>query len=83
MPVDPLLLGLFEHGDRRQPGAIVADNRVRPGALEHQAIQSPRDPDTGKRGIRHQRQALAREVIDNRQNTEPAAIAEGIGDEIQ
>src|SRR5690606_21834762 len=31
----------------------------------------------------HQRQAFAREVIDNGENAEAAAIAEGVGDEVE
>ena len=51
MPVDLSILRQFEHVDRSQLCTVVADNRVRLGALEGQAIQGSRDPETRQRCI--------------------------------
>ncbi len=56
--------------------AIVADHHLRLAALDHQPVQFPRHPGAGERGVGHQRQALARAIIDHGKDAEATAIGE-------
>ena len=46
-------------------------------------IELAHDPQAGQRGIGDQRQAFPREVVDDRQNAEAAAVGESIRQEVQ
>ena len=46
-------------------------------------VQLARDPLAGQRRVRHQRQALAAEVVDHAQDPEPATVGQRVGREVQ
>src|SRR5258706_3655837 len=54
--------------------AIVADHHLWLAALDHQPVQFPRHPGAGERGVGHQRQALARAIIDHGKDAEATAV---------
>ncbi len=67
-----LLLG--KEGVRGQFGAIFRSRSCREGPGPLQPIQFPRHPDPGQRVIDHKGQTLPREVSDQRQDVEAAAV---------
>jgi len=54
-----------------------------PTAPRNQYVQLASDPCTGQRGVRDQRQALAREVVDDRQDAEAPPVGEAVGYKVQ
>jgi hypothetical protein len=58
-------------------------NRSRLAALDDEPVQLARHPQAGQRGVGDQGQALARAVVDHREDAEAAAVEELIGDEVE
>ena len=54
-----------------------------PAALSDQPVQLASDAMARQRSVRHQRQALAREVVDDGQDTEAAPVGKRVGEEVQ
>src|SRR5258708_9655833 len=72
-----------QHGVRRELGAIVQDDHSRLAALFDQRGQFARHPASRDRGVRDCRQAFSGHVIDDVQDTEPAAAGELVMDKIE
>ena len=83
MPVDAGMIGPGQDGVAGEFAAIVADDHLRVAAFDQQPVRFPGHPDAGERGVSHQRQALARAVMDDRQNAEAAAVHELIRREVE
>jgi hypothetical protein len=62
---------------------VVADDGAGAAALGDHRVELAHHPCAGQRRIGDQRQAFAREVIDDRQNPEPPPVGEGIADEVE
>ena len=83
MPIDACVLNPLQDCHAGELSAVVRYNRLWHAALSNDAIQFSRDPLTRQRRVRHQHQVLAAEVIDNRQDAEPASICQRVRHEIQ
>ena len=55
----------------------------RPPAQLDDAVQFPGNPAAGQRGVGHQRQAFAAEVVDDHQHPEAPAVVQHVGHEVQ
>ena len=64
-------------------GAVVADDQLRHAAPGHERVELARHPPPDERGVGHQRQALAGEVVDHGQDAEAPAAGERVGDEVE
>jgi hypothetical protein len=56
--------------------AIVAGHHRGLAPVDRQPVQFPRHAGAGERGVGHQRQALARAIVDNGQDAEAAPVGE-------
>src|SRR6516165_6214099 len=83
MPGDAALIDPGQDGVAGEFSTVVADHHPGLAALSHQPVQFPRDPGARERGVSHQRQALARAIIDHGQEAETAAIRELIRHEVE
>lgn len=83
VPFDMSILTPFQDGRAGHFRAVVRNNRSGLAPSCDDCIQFPAEPSTRQRCIRNQCQALSREIINDRQHAEPAAIGESIADEIQ
>lgn len=83
VPFDVSILTSFQDGRAGHFRAIIGDNRSGGAPSCDDCIQFPAKPSTRQRCIRNQCQALTREIINDRQHAEPAAIGESVADEIQ
>ena len=73
MPFDTVLLLPFQHRTRGQLGPVVADDHAWPAARRDDPVEFASNPDAGKGVVGDEAQAFAAEVIDDGENTEPAA----------
>ena len=78
----PILLP-FEHGVRRQLGAVVTDDHAGGATRLRDPVQLAGNADAGDRSIDDGGQALPAEVVDHAEDTEPAAINQSIRHEVQ
>jgi hypothetical protein len=84
VPTNAALVRPGEDGGRSQLGAVVADDRLRtPAALANNVIELARHAPPRDRGVRDQRQAFARAIIDHGQDAEAPVIGQLVGDEVQ
>src|SRR5260370_25090600 len=74
-PAQPRTTGEF--------GSIVAYYRLRCGWLDREPLKFAHHPYPAQGGVDHRRQALATEVVDDAQDAEAAAVAQGVGDEVE
>ncbi|OJF96423.1 hypothetical protein AX760_17825 [Pararhizobium antarcticum] len=83
VPFDLCLLVPFEDGHAGPLRAVVRDDRSRLSTPGDQAVQSRASlaPDRDVSATRHR--SFAGEIIDDRQNTQAAAVRGGVADEVQ
>ena len=75
VPFDLAVLLPFEHGVRRQLGAVVADHHA--GMLAHlgDPVQFAGDTVSRQRRVNHGRQAFSPEVVDHAEDKQVAPVA--------
>ena len=83
MPLHAPFLRPAEDRRRGQLGAVIADDGVRLAAQPDKRGQLPCHPDARQRRVRHQRQALAREVVDHGEDAEPPAAGRAVRHEVE
>src|SRR6185437_10491152 len=83
VPFDPRFLRPAEDRHAGELRAVVADDRQGLAAPSDDGIEFAADAQARERGIGHQGQALSREVVHHREDTEPAAVAELVAQEVQ
>lgn len=83
VPLDPRRASPDQDGVGGQLAAIVAHDHLRPAALCKQPVELASNPHTRQRRVRHQCQALAGAVVDDRQDPEAPAVGHLVGDEVQ
>ena len=83
VPFDPAFLLPAQDGVARQFGAIVRDDHGRSATPGDDPIQLAADPYARERGVHHDRQRFAGEVVDHAQRAEATAIRKRIGHEVQ
>ena len=82
----PFNLGLVrpaEDGVGRELGPVIADNHLRLATGGDELIQLTSHANPAQRGVRHERQAFARAVINDGQNAEAAAIRQLVRHEVE
>jgi hypothetical protein len=79
-------LGLLRPAQDRHAGElgpVVGNAAQRTATRRDHEVELASDAAPGERGIGHQAQALAGEVVDHRQDTEAAAVGECVADEVE
>jgi hypothetical protein len=75
MPFDTAFLRPAQDRRARQLGAIVGDTGGGFTAFGNNRIELAPDPQPGQRGIGHQRQTFAGEIVDDGENAKAPAVA--------
>ena len=83
MPADAVLILPFEHRTAGELSPIVADDRCWLAVEADDRIELAGHALTGDRRIGDQAEGFAREVIDNREDAEPAPGPEHIGEKVE
>ena len=83
VPGDVSLLAPAQDSGRGQFRAVVADDQRRLAALVDQPIEFAGHAPPRQRRVGDERQALAREVVDDAQHPEPAAVVQRIRHEVE
>jgi hypothetical protein len=83
MPGDAGAVRPLQHGPRGHLGPVVADDHPRLATPGDERVQLAHEPLAADRGVDHERQGLAGEVVDDAEDPEAAAPAQGVGHEVQ
>src|SRR5690606_21067061 len=83
VPFDPAFLLPSQDRDRGQLAAIVADDQLWVTAASGDCVQFAGDPHPRQRRVRDQAKTFPGEVVDDGQDAEATAVAQGIGQEVQ
>src|SRR5581483_6336555 len=83
MPLDAARLRPLQDCHAGQLRAVVGNAPLRPPTTRDQRIELARYTCSRQRCVRDQRQALAREIVDDRQDAEATAVGEAVGHEVE
>src|SRR5579871_6079723 len=78
VPFDPALLRPAQHRQTGQLGAVVGDDHGRTATHGDDRLELAHDPQSRQRRVGDQRQAFAREVVDDGEDAEPSPVRERI-----
>jgi hypothetical protein len=83
VPLDAALFLPAKNGVRGEFGAVVADQHRGVAADFGDAVEFPCHPQAGERGVNHQAQAFAGEVVNQGEDAEAPPVDERVGDEVE